>query len=245
MEPALAATRIVKFSGHALESIGRARLENLREAPLQRLRKKAHRLSGLAGEVCRLHGFRFEVEGNVPSEPCVMVANHVSYIDAPVLMSLGPCAPIAKAEIAGWPLIGEATRALGVVFVKRGDAHSGAIALRHALRALDAGVSVLGFPEGTTTTGNKLLSFRRGLFGLARIAGVPVVPIALAYASPEVAWVDDQWFITHYLRTAMRKETLVSVRVGAPIASRTAAASAAGLAELTRARIGKLLWRSR
>jgi 1-acyl-sn-glycerol-3-phosphate acyltransferase len=244
MEPALAAARIVRVGGTALETIGRARLEGLREAPLQRMRKQAHRLTGVCAEVCRLHGFRFEVEGRVPSGPSVLVANHVSYVDAPVLVSLAPCTPIAKAEIANWPLVGDGARALGVSFVRRGDAHSGAIALRHGLRALAAGVSVLGFPEGTTTHGNQLLPFRRGLFGLARLAGVPVVPIAIAYASPDVAWVGDDWFITHYLRTAMRKETLVSVRVGAPI-SPHAASSASELALLTRNRIGQMLWRSR
>jgi 1-acyl-sn-glycerol-3-phosphate acyltransferase len=244
MEPALAAARIVRVGGAALEQIGRARLEPPREAPLQRMRKRAHRLTGVCSDLCRWHGFRFEVEGRLPSEPAVLVANHVSYVDAPVLVSLSPCTPIAKAEIADWPIVGDAGRALGVAFVKRGNAHSGAIALRHGLRALAAGVSVLGFPEGTTTTGNQLLAFRRGLFGLARLAGVPVVPIALAYASPEVAWVGDDWFITHYLRTAMRKETLVSVRVGAPI-SPHAASSASELAQLARARIGQMLWRSR
>ena len=40
MEPALAASRIVRFGGHALESIGRARLEIMDEAPLLRMRKR-------------------------------------------------------------------------------------------------------------------------------------------------------------------------------------------------------------
>jgi 1-acyl-sn-glycerol-3-phosphate acyltransferase len=244
VEPALAASRIVRFGGHALESIGRARLEVMDEAPLQRMRKQASRLSGVCAELCRLHGFRFEIEGRPPTGPAVLISNHVSYVDAPVLVSLTPCAPIAKAEIAGWPLVGDSARALGVAFVKRGDVHSGARALRHGLRALAAGVSVLGYPEGTTTTGNQLLPFRRGLFGLARLADVPVIPIALAYASPDVAWVGDDWFITHYLRTAMRKETLVSVRIGTAISPR-AAESAEALAQLTRTRIGHMLWRSR
>jgi len=244
MQPALAASRIVRVGGHALESIGRARLEIARDAPVQRMRKQAHRLAGVCAELCRLHGFRFEVEGRVPTGPCVLVSNHVSYVDAPVLVSLQPCTPIAKAEIAAWPLLGDGVRALGGIFVRRGDAHSGAVALIKGLRALGAGVSVLGFPEGTTTAGNQLLAFRRGLFGLAQLADVPVVPIALAYASPDVAWVGDDWFITHYLRTAMRKETLVSVRVGTPISPR-ATGSAIELAQLARNRIGQMLWRSR
>jgi 1-acyl-sn-glycerol-3-phosphate acyltransferase len=103
---------------------------------------------------------------------------------------------------------------------------------------------VLGFPEGTTTQGNQLLAFRRGLFGVARLADVPVVPIALAYASPDVAWVGSDWFLPHYIKTAMRKETLVSVRVGAPISPRHVD-SAEALSDAARTRIGQMLWRSR
>jgi hypothetical protein len=73
---------------------------------------------------------------------------------------------------------------LGVVFVARGDAHSGARALRSAEAALAGGLPVLNFPEGTTTSGRSVLPFRSGVFGLARRTAAPVVPIALAYDPP-------------------------------------------------------------
>jgi 1-acyl-sn-glycerol-3-phosphate acyltransferase len=209
-----------------------------------RWRHRAARLQTMCSELCRLHGFRFEVEGTLPDGPAVLVANHLSYIDPMVLGSLSPCTVVAKAEIADWPVIGAVTRALGVQFVKRGNVYSGAIALRQALRALGAGVSVLGFPEGTTTHGNQLLAFRRGLFGVARLADVPVVPMAVAYASSEVAWVGDEWFLPHYLRTVMRSETLVSVRIGTPLSPR-AARCTEDLSHAARSRIAQMLWRSR
>jgi 1-acyl-sn-glycerol-3-phosphate acyltransferase len=168
----------------------------------------------------------------------------LSYVDAPVLASLTACVPIAKGEIEGWPLLGSSTRSLGVVFVRRGDAYSGARALRAGLRALDAGVSVLGFPEGTTSRGDRILSFRRGLFGLARIAGVPVVPIAISYESEDLCWVGDTYFLPHYLRTVMRPETLVDVRIGRPVEP-DAAGDAEALAEAVRSRIIQMIGRSR
>jgi 1-acyl-sn-glycerol-3-phosphate acyltransferase len=127
-----------------------------------------------------------------------------------------------------------------VVFVRRGDAWSGARALRHGLRALTAGVSVLGFPEGTTTYGDTVLPFKRGLFGLARLAGVPVVPIALRYSEPEVCWVGDEWFLPHYVRTAMRPITMVDITIGQPIAP-TVTRCAEDLAFLARTRLQTLL----
>jgi 1-acyl-sn-glycerol-3-phosphate acyltransferase len=228
---ALAASRLLRLSGRALEAIGRARMQ----APT--LRARAEQLRDSCAAVCALHGFDVRAIGVLPSGPAIYVSNHLSWADAPVLASLSPCAPIAKAEVARWPLVGAGARSLGVIFVRRESGLSGARALRQAWRALDGGVSVLGFPEGTTST--ELRPFRRGLFGLARLACVPIVPLAIAYEHPDVAWLGDEWFLPHYFRTAMRPRTRVFVRVGAPLSPR-AASCAEDLAELCRARIADL-----
>nr|MBS0019499.1 1-acyl-sn-glycerol-3-phosphate acyltransferase [Gammaproteobacteria bacterium] len=76
---------------------------------------------------------------------------------------------------------------------------SGAEVLRRSLRVLQQGVSVLNFPEGTTTLGNAVLPFRRGIFGLAPITGVPVIPIALRFEPPGMAWVGNAYFVSHCL----------------------------------------------
>jgi 1-acyl-sn-glycerol-3-phosphate acyltransferase len=172
----------------------------------------------------------------------VLIANHLSYIDPLVLAALQPMSQIAKGELAGWPLLGDAMAAMGVVFVRRGDAWSGALALREGLRILRSGVSVLGFPEGTTTHGDTLLPFRRGLFGLARIARVPLVPISITYSSHDIAWVGDDWFLPHYLRTAGRPTTSVEVRIGKPVPSHSVG-RAEELALVLRTHVGHLLWR--
>src|SRR5262249_1187432 len=158
-----------------------------------------------------------------------------SYIDPLVIGSLFPCVPLAKAEIASWPVVGNGAQALGVIFVRRGDPYSGARALRAGLRALRQGVSVLGFPEGTTSR-HSVLPFQRGLFGLAKIARVPIVPIALHYDDPAAAWVGDEWFLPHYVRTAMRPKTHAFLRVGEP----SLVTSTNGAAELARTRISNL-----
>jgi len=240
--PALAASRIARLGGHALEAIGKSRFE-LRGVEGSALRRaRADRLRQVCEDVCRVHGFRMNVSGVLPRGPVVLVSNHLSYVDAPVLGSLAASVPIAKGEIASWPILGAGSRSLGVIFVQRGDAWSGARALRQALRALEDGVSVLGFPEGTTTHGDGVLDFRRGLFGIARIARVPVVPIAISYESPELCWVGDTFFLPHYLRTAMRPETVVDVRIGSPV-SPYSVGSTEDLAQVVRARIGQMIRR--
>src|SRR5262249_7678064 len=143
------------------------------------LDQRARELAWLCENLCGITGVRPRVVGEIPSEPCVLVANHTSYLDPLTIASLVRCAPIAKADIASWPCCGEIARRVGVRFVKRECPHSGARVLREGLRALAQGVSVLVFPEGTTTVGDHVLPFKRGAFGLARLAGVPIVPVAV------------------------------------------------------------------
>ena len=184
-------------------------------------------LSQVLAHLARHHGLSIEVAGEPPRRPCVLVANHVSYLDPIALLALVPARPICKGEVGDWPLLGPAVRATGVLFVDRACAWSGARVLRRALAALDAGDSVLNFPEGTTTTGEEVLPFRRGIFGAARLARVPIVPVALSYADPESAWTGDQTFVPHYLRTARRERVHVRVAFGAAIAPHRPAADLA------------------
>jgi lyso-ornithine lipid O-acyltransferase len=195
----------------------------LRAAPFQPhpedapIHARAERLQRLAITVSRAHRLEAQVSGKLPRGPAVLVANHLSYMDVPLLLALTPCVPIAKREIARWPIIGGIARSFEVLFVDRGDPWSGARALRRAVRLLERGVSVLGFPEGTTTDGQILLQFRRGLFGAARLAGVPVVPIALRYADRSAHWIGEQLFLPHYVKTLLRGETRAEVTIGAPL----------------------------
>jgi 1-acyl-sn-glycerol-3-phosphate acyltransferase len=242
--PALAGARILRMGGHVIDTLGRFRVDTLGLSEERRMRVRATRLADVCADVCRVHGFDVRMEGALPRRPAIFVANHVSYADALVLGGLAPCTVIAKGEVRGWPMIGNGADTLGIVFVRRGDALSGARALRRAMRALDAGVSVLGFPEGTTSRGADVLPFRRGLFGLAQIAGVPIVPIAICYASSELAWTGERWFLPHYLSTAMRPRSLVRVRVGAPMLA-SPSRTPEELANHVRSHIRSLLWRMR
>jgi 1-acyl-sn-glycerol-3-phosphate acyltransferase len=130
-----------------------------------------------------------------------------------VICKLVPCAPIAKAEVAAWPCIGTLARRLGAIFVQREDTMSAARALLSARQRLAAGVSVLNFPEGTTTR-HELLPFRRGIFGLAMRLGVPIVPLAMSFDVPALCWVDDDSLIVHYSTELIGKLHGVDVRVG-------------------------------
>lgn len=204
------------------------------------LRGRVYGLSRLAGRICADNGLRIAVSGPIPRGPVVLVANHVGYLDPLVLASIVPCLPVAKRELAGWPVFGHAARTHGVLFVERGSSASGARVLRGARRALAASLSVLNFPEGTTTHGDQVLEFKRGIFGLARLADVPVVPAALVLDDPALSWTGDELLLPHLLRTLARREHVVRVRFGCAMTPRRYG-SAADLAREARNVVEHLL----
>ncbi len=229
-------SRVARVGAFALERWSRLKFE----AGEASLRERALELSWLAENLCALHGLRAQLRGTPPRAPCVLVANHLSYFDPVVLAAQTPLTAVAKLDVAGWPLIGDSCRRLGVTFVDRDDALSGAYALRRALRALEQGVSVLVFPEGTTTRGEEVLPFKRGIFGAARLAGVPMVPVALRYDRPGVAWVGDDAFLPHYVRAMAEPCTRVTVEYLSPLTSERGQ-SAEGMAEAARRAIARAL----
>jgi 1-acyl-sn-glycerol-3-phosphate acyltransferase len=181
------------------------------------LAEQAERLSKLCGWICQLHGIDVEVRGRSPEAPVIIVANHLGYVDPLVLCSLFRCSPIAKSEIERWAVVGEPLRRLNVNFVRRGSPHSGARTLLRCLRTLRAGVSVLNFPEGTTSRG-KLLPFHVGAFWLARHSRLPVVPVGVDFEDLGLCWVDDEAFLPHYARLCWsQRRWRVRVCIGDPL----------------------------
>ncbi len=196
--------------------------------------RRTRRLSWTAEQLCALHGIDVVAEGEPVAGPAVYVANHMSYIDPLAILQHAPSLPIAKAEVGDWPVLGDALDQLGILFVDRACAHSGARVLLQARRLLEEdGAPILAFPEGTTTTGGDVLPFKRGVFGLAGLTGAPVVPVTLRYESTDPCWVGDEGFLPHYVRTTARSHTRVRVRFGRPLVARRGE-SAEGFAERAR-----------
>jgi 1-acyl-sn-glycerol-3-phosphate acyltransferase len=222
LEVALRATsRATRSALLAAETFGRVRFEqDARVHGAGRrsrafVRAAAKQLRMCAASALDVHGVEVRFDGELPASPSVIVANHRSWLDPLVLLALAPAAPIAKAEVARWPLVGPLASSLGTIFVERNNAASGARALRNALAVLYAGVSVVGFPEGTTTTGAPI-EFRRGLFGLARIARVPLVPVAIC-GDEALSWVGDDALAPHWMSLCAQRSHVVRVHFCPPI----------------------------
>lgn len=236
---ARAGARIARAGATALGAAARLRQLDARDPPALR-RERALFLRDLFRRVAALHGIEIDGAGPFPLGRALLASNHVSYLDPIAVASLVPCVPISKLDVSTWPVIGGFARDLGVLFVERGNGHSGMRTLRDAARTLADGVSVLNFPEGTTTRGDRVLRFREGLFAVARSADVPVVPVAVSYDPPDLAWVDAETFVPHYLRLAASRRARAHVRFGAPLAP-SAFPSGAALAQAAHDAVESLL----
>lgn len=200
------------------------------------------RTTAVARRLCRVHNFRLETTGAVPRDGAILVANHLSYLDPIFIASKVGCTAVAKVEVRRWPLIGPALEGLGAIWVDRADSSSGAAALLRARRFLELGANVLAFPEGTTTFGDELLPFKRGLFGLARLMDRQVVPISLSFERRDLCWVGDDLFLPHYVRTSSREGWNVRLHFGQPLEPRNYD-TATRFADVARAHIGAQMGR--
>jgi lyso-ornithine lipid O-acyltransferase len=126
-------------------------------------------------------GIRIGVMGVFPERGAV-ISNHLSYLDIVVFAAVHPCVFVSKAEIKGWPVVGWMTTMSGTVYVERGHGGSAMRARKGMQDAVDAGLPVVFFPEGTTSNGNGLLKFHGGLLSQVIDTGSPVTAAYLQYS---------------------------------------------------------------
>ncbi len=131
----------------------------------------------------RAGGWKLRVEGmeSLPAGGSILVANHQSVLDIPMILSAfpRPVVFLAKRELGEIPLFGKAMAAAGNLFIDREDPRDAVRMLRETGARLRDGRLVAVFPEGTRSGDGTIGEFRPGAFYLARKSGAPVVPVYL------------------------------------------------------------------
>jgi 1-acyl-sn-glycerol-3-phosphate acyltransferase len=130
-----------------------------------------------AGVSVRLEGLE-----NLPAQPCIFVSNHVSNIDAPVLLPAlpGMSSVFIKKKLMSIPILGMAMRMGKYIPVSRGHSREEAQrSVEYAAEVLRGGRNIVLFPEGTRSPDGKLLPFKKGGFFLAAETGAPMVPVVI------------------------------------------------------------------
>ena len=134
-----------------------------------------------SADLLALLGVELQAAG-APIEPgCLLVANHISWLDVFVINALAPAAFVSKAEVRTWPIIGWLAARNETVFLRRGSRGHARIINAEIGALLDGGRNVAIFPEGTTTDGSHVLHFHAALLQPAIESGHPVQPLALSY----------------------------------------------------------------
>jgi 1-acyl-sn-glycerol-3-phosphate acyltransferase len=143
----------------------------------RRMVRSAARLALWCGgmRVTLLHG------EHLPATPCVVVANHASYLDCIVLFAALPpvFGFVIKREMSRVPLANLLLRRIGSHFVDRGGAQRTTRDTRKLMRRAQAGGAMAFFPEGTFRREPGLARFRSGAFVVAANAQLPIVPVAI------------------------------------------------------------------
>jgi 1-acyl-sn-glycerol-3-phosphate acyltransferase len=138
----------------------------------------ARSLLRMAGTPVTMVGFERVPRGR----PVVYAANHQSWFD---ILALGGTVPgtirfVAKMEMASIPLLGQAMRAAGHIYIDRQNRAQALEAYEEVAGVIRSGYNTVVFPEGTRSRTGALQPFKKGPFVLALAAQVPVVPVYCA-----------------------------------------------------------------
>lgn len=172
---------------------------------------------GFFDSIVRDFGLDVDIHGQaLPG--ALIVTNHISWAEIAALAARVDADFVAKAEVGRWPVVGPLARRFGVILVAR-ERRTQSGDQADSIRArLEAGRSVILFPEGTTSDGTGVLPFRTSLFAAAEGAHA-VQPAVIRYTYPdgtplsplrqrEVAWIGDDDLLGGAIRVARERTRL-------------------------------------
>ena len=155
----------------------------------------------------RVLGVRVVTAGQPPPAGALIVSNHLSYLDIPVLDSVMPMVFVARADLRRWPFWGPMASLGGTIYVDRATRRDVLRVRREMGEAMARGDSVIVFPEATTSGGDTILPFKPALLADAAEARSNVYWLTLSYRTPpdgpaardQVCWWGDANFLSHVL----------------------------------------------
>jgi 1-acyl-sn-glycerol-3-phosphate acyltransferase len=189
-------------------------------------------------QVCRLLGVRLHIEGAVAhGKPVLLVANHSSWLDIPVLSAVAPLSFVAKKEVGGWPFVSALARLQRTVVVDRERRSAVGDTAGEMIARLSEGDAVVLFAEGTSSDGNRVLPFKTSLFAAAKpskgvgsrsAADAVVQSVSVVYTKlhgvplgradrPMVGWYGDMEMTSHAWALLGAGPIDVAIHVGDPV----------------------------
>jgi 1-acyl-sn-glycerol-3-phosphate acyltransferase len=155
--------------------------------------------------VCSSLAVRITFSGQPPPPGSFVVCNHLSYLDIPVIAACYDTCFVSKSEVGDWFFIGSLARVGNTIYVERARKRQLHAVNDEIARALGSGLSVVVFPEGTSTRGAEVLPFRPSLLAHAAEAELDAHCMCMSYAtdagdppaSLEVCWWGGMSLLPH------------------------------------------------
>lgn len=116
----------------------------------------------------------------IPDTAHLLAANHVSWMDIHTINAFKPIRFVAKSEVEKWPLFGWMAKQAGTIFINRQSSRHARQVVVDMAKLLKT-QSICIFPEGTSTVGKSVQTFKPNLFEAAAQAEIPVCSLAIAY----------------------------------------------------------------
>ncbi|WP_328941137.1 1-acyl-sn-glycerol-3-phosphate acyltransferase [Streptomyces sp. NBC_00250] len=170
--------------------------------------------------VVRAFGVHVRYEGAAAPAggPLLVVANHVSWLDIPLIAAALPGRMVAKSEVRRWPVLGTLAALGGTLFIDRDGLRALPGTVRTMAGVLAGGGRVVVFPEGSTWCGRERGRFRPAAFQAALDAGCAVQPVRIDYRPTDAAaYVGDDPLGSSLWRVVSTRRLTAVVRLREPL----------------------------
>jgi 1-acyl-sn-glycerol-3-phosphate acyltransferase len=161
-----------------------------------------------ANEILKNLNFTVSTRGIISqNKPVIYVSNHIGYIDIPILMSsIEDCVFVSKKEVGSWPILGQASKKIGTVFVKRNSKNSRIQAREEIIHQLTQNNKrIIVFPSGTTSLGHEV-HWNKGIFEIAEQYKISVQPVRINYSHLRAAaYIDKDRLLSHLIKLTQHK----------------------------------------
>ncbi len=160
------------------------------------------------------------IKGQTPEtiKSILVVSNHISWIDIPLMLSIAPVRFLSKSEIKKWPILGYLATRAGTIFIDRSKVSEIKKVTKEITQLIGKDKNILLFPEGTTSKGDSVLPFHASFLQTAINSRCQVLPVAIRYLTsnktPDYmpAYVDGLSFFDILIRVARSKKIVAEVQ---------------------------------
>ena len=212
--------RLLRMLGHILTGVWTAAVHLPRLSPSGQSAQVQAWALALLGHA----GIALETRGQPPvGGPLLLVCNHISWLDIPVMHAVCPCRFVSKSDLRGWPLVASLAKAAGTLYIERSSRRDALRVVHEMAQALRAEDVLAVFPEGTTGDGRTLLPFHANLLQAAVSTGAPVQAVGLRFVdqgsgqiSHAPSYMGDETLFGSIWRTVSASPIIAVVHYGEP-----------------------------